>query len=189
MGRRLRLLTEDVEELKNELARLEIGDRFTLGNYHGPIEWRILNKNSNSLLVISEYGLDAKPFDRHIYTADWNKCSLKQWLNSDFYNKAFNSEEKSLIEKTPYGKVFCLSKEEVREYFSSKSDRRCKPTQYTLSQRAYMYQGSCCWWLRSIGYFILSAAFVEADGGINSLNGDNVDDAHISVRPAMRLKI
>ena len=78
MGKRLLLLTEDVEELRQELSELEKGNKFKFGDYYGEIEWRVLDKDSESLLVISEYGLDAKPFDEGFKTNEWNSCSLKK---------------------------------------------------------------------------------------------------------------
>lgn len=188
MGRRLLLLTEDIEELKKELSGLQVGDRFTYGDYYGPIEWRVLDKDSDSLFVISEYGLDCKPFDKKGKTDDWNNCSLKKWLNSTFFNKVFNSEEKSLIEKTLYGKVFCLSIQEIKEYLSNNSDRKCRPTQYALSKGAATYQGGCWWWLRSQGYDD-DCVMIVSYGGSVLLSGDYVYRASGCVRPVMKLKI
>ena len=188
MGKRLILLTEDVEELKNELSELQVGDRFIFGNYPAPVEWRVLDKTSDSLFVISERALDTKPFDKEGETNNWDSCSLKKWLNSEFFNKAFDSEEKSLIENTSVGRVFCLSREEAEKYFSSNSDRRCRVTRYALSQEVYTYQGDCCWWLRSPGIDYDHAILVTNFGTINCLYG-KVDDAGVAVRPAMRLRI
>ena len=180
------LLTEDVEELKNELSKLQVGDRFTYGNYHGEIEWRVLEKDSESLLVVSEFALDTKLFDEEGKTNDWNTCSLKKWLNSEFFDKAFDSENKSLIENTSYGKVFLLSIDEAKKYFLSDSDRKCRPTQYAKSQKAYITNGFTWWWLRSYGHFSNSVAYVFANGFIDFIN---VNCPSGSVRPAMRLKI
>lgn len=93
MGRRLLLLTEDVEQLKDEISKLKRGDKFIFGDYHGPIEWRVLEKSYGNLTVISEYALDCKPFDEEGETDEWDSSSLKEWLNSEFFNKAFSSEE------------------------------------------------------------------------------------------------
>ena len=195
MRRSLRMLTEDVEELKNELSELKIGDNFKFGNYHGPIEWRVLDKTQDTLFVISEYALDTKPFDKDGKTNDWNICSLKKWLNSEFFNQVFDSEEKSLIENNAFGKIFCLNIHEATKYFLSNSDRRCKPTQYAKSQGAETQRDFVCWWLRSCNYCDGSAVHVDFNGDIDNyynyvLNASgSVRPAYISVRPVMRLRI
>ena len=205
MGRRLLLLTEDVEELKDKLAGLEVGDHFTFGHYCGTLEWRVLEKDSDSLLVISEYGVDAIPFDEDGSTDVWNSCSLKEWLHSEFFNYAFSYKNRYLIKNTPYGKVFCLSLEEAEKYFSSDSDRRCKPTPYAIRQGVFTRQGYCNWWLRTPGYSELEepdddpsdmdnysdeccVADVSYDGDVDS-EGFFADEDSVAIRPAMRLKI
>ena len=150
-----------------------------------------MNKNSDTLFVISEYGLDAKPFDKDdngYNMNEWNNCSLKKWLNSEFFNQAFDSEEKSLIENTIFGKIFCLSIEEVKKYFSSDSDRRCIATSYTKSQGAFTWNRNCDWWLRSRGILNSEATLVRHTGGIAN-HGDDVTKTSVAVRPAMKLKI
>ena len=189
MGRRLLLLTEDVEQLKDEIAGLQVGDRFTFGDYHGPIEWRVLEKSYGNLTVISEHALDCKPFDEEYgeYGDDWDSSSLKKWLNSEFFNKAFNSEEKSLIENTSVGKVFLLSIEEAMDYFSSNNDIRCRPTNYANSQAAEPSKNFCEWWLRSKGDVEFSIACVTSEGSFD-LRDYYLDDFFF-VRPAMVLSI
>ena len=76
--------------------------------------------------------LDCQPYNTESTEVTWETCSLRQWLNNDFYNTAFNESERKLIETTtlsnpdnPFGgkggnntddKVFCLSMEEVYSY-------------------------------------------------------------------------
>ena len=189
MGRRLLLLTEEVRDMKKDLQDMQVGDTFFFGDYHGGIEWRVLEKTPDSLLVISKYALDCKRFDKDGKTNDWNSCSLKRWLSSNFFNKAFDSEEKSLIENTPYGKIFLLSREEGWKLFSSNSDRQCKPTQYAKNQGAWVRNGGNCeWWLRSQGYDDDHAVYVDYYGDI-FFKGCYVKFANAAVRPAMRLVI
>jgi len=186
MGKRLLLLTEDVEDLKDDLSELQINDIFFFGDYHGEIEWKVLEKDSEYLLAISEYGLDAKPFDKEGDTNSWNNCSLKKWLNSEFFNKAFDPEEKSLIESFDIGKVFLLSENEAKKYFKSDSDRKCKPTQYAKSQGAYIKNGFTWWWLRTQHFTGLSVKCINISGDIGY---DYVGNAKVSVRPCIIIKI
>ena len=79
-----------------------------------PIEWQIIEENDDSLLLLSKYNIDVKPYSdgSGSYPTSWGNCTLRKWLNSEafssnsrgfkndgdgFLNKAFNDEEKSKI--------------------------------------------------------------------------------------------
>ncbi len=101
-----------------------------------PIEWEILDQNENGTLLVSRYVLDRVAYDNDGDTYDtWETCSLREWLNNDFYNTAFDDEMKSRINTvtlvnednkkfgTPGGndtndKIFCLSLSEILRYYS-----------------------------------------------------------------------
>ena len=78
---------------------LEYGEHILYGNYQGEeIEWRVLDKKGDEVLLLSEYGLDAQSFD----TSDesrvlWKDSTIRKWLNDDFYNSAFSVDEKKNI--------------------------------------------------------------------------------------------
>jgi hypothetical protein len=84
--------------------------RIKIGSYPAgsPIVWLVLENNGSNLLLISEYGLDAKAFDDMSYTYEktgkfgdssneWHNSTLRQWLNDEFLNTAFTPEEQSAI--------------------------------------------------------------------------------------------
>lgn len=96
-----------------------------------PIEWFILDKTDGVALLISKYVLDSKKFDENRETSTWEDSSLRKWLNDEFYNVAFNDEEKQSI--LPYvdtgDNVFLLNDKEYGAYFSKnyiKINRRLK---------------------------------------------------------------
>lgn len=67
-----------------------------------PIKWRVMQNNEKTLFVIADIGLDCKMFhDIKAYntfeTITWETCSLRHWLNNDFYQTAFNSSEQKAI--------------------------------------------------------------------------------------------
>ena len=68
------------------------------GNGQVPIEWIVLDRQEERALLLSKCALDAKPFheveDR---TVTWAECTLRAWLNGDFYNSAFSDEERARI--------------------------------------------------------------------------------------------
>ncbi|MCI5858309.1 MAG: DUF6273 domain-containing protein [Blautia sp.] len=130
---------------------LEQGEHIMYGSYQGEaIEWRVLDKNGDEVLLLSEYGLDAQPFD----TSDesyvlWKDSTIRKWLNDDFYNSAFSEDEKKNIvlssskgfeknnvsiyveSKKPYlylereteDKIFLLSFTEMCEYLVKNTER------------------------------------------------------------------
>lgn len=105
-----------------------------------PIEWMVLDYDAanNRALLISRYGLDAQPYNEKSVEITWEKCTLRTWLNSTFYNKAFSTSEQSAILPTnvdnsssqgfslystsggnnTQDKIFLLSVEEAYKYFN-----------------------------------------------------------------------
>ena len=133
-----------------------------------PIEWIVLELNiqEGKALLISRYGLDAKPYHTKWTDITWNKCSLRAWLNTEFLKTAFSIEEQSAILTTDvdnsrnqgfirfdtYGgdntkdRVFLLSYIEAYNYFgttrnSNKNIKaRIQPTAYALANRAQTWK-------------------------------------------------
>ena len=182
----------NLEVLKNA----SIGDTVTFGDYKGNDEWTVLEKEDDKLFIISKHLIEAKPYvevesvweDR---SSIWEESTLREWLNSEYLNTAFNSSELPLIQTTivqnnnsdkykTYGgvatsdKVFLLSIEEAYSYFSSDDERKATLDNETLSG----------WWLRSPGGSDRKSASVNSDGIINEL-GQDVSVDTIGVRPAM----
>lgn len=117
-----------------------IWDCIWFGNYYQsnsttkePIKWRVLKVSGNDAFIISDKNLDCQPYNMSNEDVTWETCSLRTWLNTSFYNKAFNESERNAIftthvqthdnvyfdmyEDTPgadtYDKVYLLSLEEA----------------------------------------------------------------------------
>ena len=203
------------------LANSEVGDYVYFGSYEQDndtangaeeIEWLVLDKQDNKILVISRYGLDTKPYNKERKDITWEKCTLRSWLNSDFYNAAFSADEKKAIVQTEVSadknpvystnpgndttdKVFLLSINEANKYFSSASERQCTPTDYAIAQGAYTSstytvggKAACWWWLRSPGFYRSIAAYVNFVGSVYHF-GNNVGDDYDCVRPALWINL
>ena len=103
------------------------------------IIWRVLSVEDrdkdgidDTALLLTEQCVDELQFDAEkgsacVEKADWENCTLREWLNNTFYNAAFNDEEKSEIIETDIStekyngdtvetkdKVFLLSFEDVQ---------------------------------------------------------------------------
>ena len=174
------------------------------------IEWIILAKDDNKMLVISDKAIDCKPYNTSSANITWETCSLRNWLNNDFINSAFSATEKTMIssvkvsaDKNPdydtdagndtEDKVFLLSIEEANRYFKYDSERQCVSTEYAKANGAYTYEidgaSNCFWWLRSQGgYSNKSASVVNRDGTVSKY-GNAVDDNRDCVRPAMWISL
>ncbi|MBQ6735664.1 MAG: hypothetical protein IJR00_12250 [Lachnospiraceae bacterium] len=119
------------------------GDIITFGSYEQdgntangaePIEWEVLDADGDSVLVVSCYVLDCVPYNEGLSDVTWENCTLRTWLNRDFYDRAFSPEEQGLILESTvlnmdneyYGKsggnntkdkLFCLSVDEIYRYY------------------------------------------------------------------------
>jgi len=175
-----------------------------------PIEWLVLAKEEDKMLVISRYALDCQIYNSS-YEVTWENCTLRSWLNDSFYNVAFSSEEQGRIvtvlnsnpDASEYqggweGKggnatndnVFCLNYEEALAYFASDEARRCTATAYATAQGAlskeYENSVSCNWWLRSQGVYQTEAMAIARNG---SLFCYYMDYDIVAVRPAMWISV
>ena len=198
-----------------KLKTAEVGDIVLFGAYEQDnnlsngkedIEWLVLAKKDDKILVISDNALDCQPYNT-TDTADvmWESCSLRKWLNGTFLNAAFSTEEQALILNTNVSadknleydtnpgnattdKVFLLSIDEADKYFNSDEARKCVPTVYSKANGAYTSSGYCWWWLRSPGFSQDFAVNVYVGGSI-LYNGIDVNFGSGCVRPAMWIDI
>ena len=67
------------------------------GNKKEPIEWLVLDKKSDYIYMISKWVIDHQCVDKNGKADNWGTCSLRKWLNNDFYNFAFSEKEKQSI--------------------------------------------------------------------------------------------
>lgn len=61
------------------------------------IKWRVLQNNGSTLFVVADKGLDCKDYNEEYTPVTWENCTLRNWLNSDFYGTAFGSAEQGAI--------------------------------------------------------------------------------------------
>ncbi len=149
-----------------KFGRYEQDDDYSNGTE--VIEWNVVAKEGKKVLLISDKILNYQPYNTEneleggaTYAEEtfvnWKDSHLRSWLNNDFYNTAFNVDEKDkllnvLLTTANKGglpscqttdKVFILSAEEFSEI-------RSKATMGTLNQIATEYAKSCreyedCW--------------------------------------------
>ena len=165
------------------------------------VEWLVLDKQEDKMLVISRYGLDCKPYNMEGGGGTWETSSLREWLNGEFYKTAFISEEKNVIltsvvtaDNPMYDtiagndttdKVFLLSKDEASLYFTDTGAEKCIGTPYCFARGARKNNDddTCGWWLRSLGHYNNSAAYVKTSDDYDIAFAKH--SAPYAVRPAM----
>ena len=214
-----------VEDITKTLGKANVGEYVMFGRYEQdndkangaePIEWLVLDKQDGKMLLLSKYGLDCKPFNEKKVAVMWETCTLRSWLNKEFYNTAFNSTEQSCILETyvvtedskwgvnpvndTYDKLFLLSIKEVTTYFDPDAyafdpARRTQPTEYAKAMGADAYRkegeyyGNSDWWLRTPGFSDTTTAYIQFNGWFND-NGLPVNVGNMfSVRPAFWVNI
>lgn len=105
----------------------------TLGKWENkPIEWIVLKEENNNALVISRLALFAMDCRNNGNTVmDWEYSVLREYLNGEFYNKAFSGTEKLKIVNAKLedvnnvkDNVFLLSKQEA-ETLMTQEERKC----------------------------------------------------------------
>lgn len=167
------------------------------------IEWIVLNRRDNKMLLISKYVLDCHAYYGQQADVTWEKSSIRHWLNTDFLDQAFSAEEQKLLLSTSVladandkyetsagnetvDKVFLLSEGEAERYLSSRSDRVCQATPYAKANgvQSAGADGPSCWWLRTPGFDQSFATYVQTNGGICQ-EGLNVRIDAYGVRPVV----
>jgi hypothetical protein len=174
---------EEEERRREEAERLAMErqekESRVLAMLHGKYQWRVLHidEANNRALCITERIIGKLPFDKRGKTNRWEDCSLREWLNTEFFN-TLPARAKHNIVATGGDKVFLLSVEEANRYFHNNNDR--------IAMDAT--GGAGWWWLRSPGGDSSLAAFVYDFGGRVCGSGDFVDNVS-GVRPALWVQL
>lgn len=140
---------------------------FTFGRYEQdnnpengpePIRWIVLEKQDGKMLLWSKDILDKKKFNEVYEKTTWEQCTLRAWLNNDFFQTAFTEEEQAAILVTDVDnslaqhdpnhqyqydtscwhdtqdRIYLISYGEAVKYFPVQYDRRSAPTDYAIAQ-------------------------------------------------------
>lgn len=191
-------------------STLNPGSIYTFGHYEQDydtsngaeaIQWKVLDVQNGKALLLSQDVLVRLQYHPQESGATWKDCTLRQWLNDDFYHAAFSGEElkrvcltRNVNEDNPtYGTdggedsddyVFLLSLSEAEKYFASDEERQCEfstavnmivdqepSVQKGIFETEDPYGYDRRWWLRTPGMYPLATVIIEKDGSI-SRNGD-----------------
>ena len=158
------------------------------------LTWVVLDNNGKAALLLSEKGLCGKSFHDKSEDATWDTCSLREWLNKDFKEKflviknndKIETDFRDKIDETRGG-VFCLSHQDVEEYFKDKLKdyKKCMMANENI-RTVWTKDGNCNYWLRDEGGIDRTAKYIDFDGNEKSALKTNTD---IAVRPAFWIKL
>ena len=188
---------------------VHIGDIIPFGAYN----WHVLDIQGGQALIVSENIIERRVYHTSYETITWADCSLRAYLNGDFYNSsAFSNEDRSRIVQVtnvnldnqwydaPGGantndRIFLLSIAEVVQYFGDSGQLENRPPGATWindqynSNRIATFNGSASfWWLRSPGHTNYYASSVFHDGYLY-VSGYSVNLNTGGVRPALWLNL
>ena len=62
-----------------------------------PLEWMIVMRSDNNMLLLSKYALEFRPFQKYGDTVNWELSDVREWLNNDFLMTAFSDVEAEMI--------------------------------------------------------------------------------------------
>ncbi|MBR2067454.1 MAG: leucine-rich repeat protein, partial [Solobacterium sp.] len=182
-----------------------------------PIEWIVLKREGRYALVVSKYILYVDRFnnsyDLYNYptTTDWANTTMREKLNTTFYNEAFSAEDKkkiaqrsiSISNNTRFGTaggsasndhVFLLSEEEVKNYFENDMERKAEATQYAIKKARSEYgegpneKGGSYYWLRNSGLTKMNKQYVHNSGMVDEI-GMATTNTITGVRPALWIEL
>ena len=168
----------------------EKGALVRFGKMNGEeIVWRVLEEDGRSRLLMAEKPVAYLPYNTQRDHSNWSQCSLRRWLNKDFMEQCFTTQERMDVQlsvvrndldprwKVENGpatrdKAFVFSREEMDEFYPTPEDRACGEW----------------YWLRGHGWSMLSPMAVYTDGTYYEY-GVNKNSDEIGVRPAMRVRL
>lgn len=195
---------------------------------YSPLEWRVLDPTTG--LVMAETIIDAQAYNNFIlysgtdeydqraywgdskekyYANNYAESSIRKWLNEDFYNTAFSTEQQEILEyttldnsaysdscsaydsATTIDKIYLLSYNDTfnTNYgFISSTDKRAKSTAYAMSQGVYIEfdYGTSHWWLRTPGSNSNNVCDVYCDGDVSIYSGNFIT---LGIRPALNFNL
>lgn len=182
------------------------------------IKWRVLQVDGDDVFLMSDKNLDCQKYNNNEVDVTWETCTLRTWLYSNFYRKAFSTEEQNAIKVTTvvndknevYGtsggnttkdKIYIPSIKEVTNtkygfvnYNSRNVTRKAKNTAYTMNY--FINQSNVSqygvWWIRTPGANHQQAAIVDGPGyvfGDSYYSGLSVVDKYVVVRPVMHISL
>ena len=189
---------------------VKVGDYITFGKYeqdnntsngNEDIEWLVLEVQDDKAFVISKYVLECCCGNRCFGDGEarWDKSAVRAWLNNDFMNNAFTSDEKERVVNSTVKAddnpdysceqgsdtqdyVFLLSAYETEKYLDSAEKRESCLTEYCMENSHVMRDSrtGAAWWMMRTSAGGNCYVFMNDDEMVTAGRFDDM-----GIRPAM----
>ena len=197
-------------------AYASVGDWVTFGSYEQDndlnngqeaIEWVVLERNADSLKLISRYTLDGHEYQTSMSDTTWENSELRRWLNDEFYQAAFSDADRqrilpiqSVAENNPVkgtsggntvtDNVTILTLSEAATYFTSEVERLVSPTAYAEATKHSQLNDNlqAVWFTRTPGSDNKHVCYVISWGEIHAESEFAVSELK-GVRPVIEIAL
>jgi hypothetical protein len=171
---------EEEKEL-TAIADSEVGDVVAFGRY----TWYVTDKTDGICTLLCQGMAANKAYNDKRTDITWENCSLRRWLNEDFYNSKFSEGEKAAIVTTH--NTFTEDDSPYEMDCGNDTDDKVYLFTYTESKTVSDDVRECGieWWLRSPGKRQDRAVYIL--GRSANLMGCEAD-LSVGVRPAIRVR-
>ena len=159
----------------------QVGDVVAFGRY----TWYVTDKADGICTLLCQGPVAEMPYNNNKTDITWENCSLRRWLNEDFYNSRFSDGEKASIITTH--NTFIDDDSSYEMDCGNETDDKVCLFSYSESNSVSDDIRECGldWWLRSPGNKQDQAVFIL--GRAANLMGTDVDRSR-GVRPVIRVR-
>jgi uncharacterized repeat protein (TIGR02543 family) len=176
-----------------------------------PIKWIVLSENNGTALLLADLIIDNQWYDDN--SCNWETSMIRTWLNNTFYNKAFTTLQKEILEimlvdnsvssgfytdtanknwiiqNDTNDYIFYLSYTDILTYGLSEAST----TDYTRANGIRINTisenyGNSYWWLRSPGTNANFIIFMQEDGSIATW-GESAQYTYFGTRPTIVINL
>ncbi len=171
-------------EVEAELAAIsdsQIDDVVNFGRY----TWYVTDKTDGICTLLCQGPVAYMPYHDTKTGITWENCSLRRWLNEDFYNSKFSDEEKAAIVTTH--NTFGEADDHYETDCGNDTDDKVYLFSYTEAVAISDDTRDCGidWWLRTPGKYPYDVEYI----GLRSPDTiGNYANSHMGVRPAIRVR-
>ena len=171
----------EVDAELTAISDSQIDDVVVFGRY----TWYVTDKTDGICTLLCQGPVANLPYNDSKADITWESCSVRRWLNEDFYNSKFSDGEKAAIVTTHNS--YTKDDSHYEAICGNDTDDKVYLLSYTEAMAVSDDTRDCGidWWLRSPGKTQEDAMYI----GLRSpyMMGNSVDH-HMGVRPAIRVR-
>ena len=163
------------------ISDAQIDDVVAFGRY----TWYVTDKTDGVCTLLCQGPVADMPYHDTKTDITWENCSLRRWLNEDFYNSKFSDGEKAAIVTSH--NTFVEDDYLYESDCGNDTDDKVSIFSYSeaLAVSDEIRDCGIDWWVRTPGKYQYDAVYI----GLRSpVTIGNYVDSHMAVRPAIRVR-